>query len=128
MQKTLRRTVAARNFRKDNIQIRNLTKKAIIAKDCFYCTTTSSHARGLMFCRKKNLIMQFDDERIIPLHMVFVFFPIDVIYADRNKKVVEVKENFLPFSFHTPKKKATYVIEISRKPKTKTYINDRLQF
>ena len=38
--------------------------------------------------------------------MFFVFFPIDVLFLDKNKKVVELKENFKPFSIYFPKNKA----------------------
>jgi len=65
-----------------------------------------------MFSKKKTLIFIFGKEKIIPLHMLFVFFPIDVLFLDKNKKVVEIKENLRPFSFYTPKNKAKYIIEL----------------
>ena len=72
-------------------------------------------ARGLMFSKRKNIMFVFDKEQIISLHMWFVFFPIDVIFLDKNRKVVEIKENFRPFTFYKSKKKAKYVIEIADK-------------
>ena len=72
-------------------------------------------ARGLMFSKKKNIMFIFDKEKIVRLHMFFVFFPIDVILLDKNMHVIEVKENFKPFTFWKSKKKAKYVIEIADK-------------
>ena len=70
-------------------------------------------ARGLMFSRKKDLMFVFDKEKKISLHMFFVFFPIDVLFLDTDKKIVEIKKNFKPFSYYRPKNKARYVIELA---------------
>ncbi len=58
--------------------------------------------------------------------MFFVIFPIDVLFLDKNRKVVDLKENFKPFTFYTPKAKAKYVIELPNGiiKKTNTRIND----
>lgn len=78
------------------------------------CKSLWSKTRGLMFSKKKNLMFVFDDEKRRSLHMLFVFFPIDVLFLDKNKKVVE-KARLKPFSFYKSKKKAKYVVEISKK-------------
>ena len=83
-----------------------------------------------MFSRQKNLILAFKKEKIIPLHMFFVFFPIDIIYLNKNKKIVEIKENFRPLTTYTPKKKAQYVLELEKGTiaKTNTNISDIIIF
>ena len=41
------------------------------------------------------------------VHMLFVFFPLDLVFLDKNKRVVDKKEGFRPFSLnYTPKKPA----------------------
>jgi hypothetical protein len=72
-------------------------------------------ALGLMFRKKvdKPLIFTFRKEKIISLHMWFVFTSIDVLFLNKNKKIVEMKQNFKPFKFYTPKKKARYIIELA---------------
>ena len=62
--------------------------------------------------------------------MFFVFYPIDVLFLNKNKIIVEIKENFRPFAFYTPKNKAKYIIELSQKTikKTKTQIGDKIKF
>ncbi len=77
------------------------------------CNTFISQARGLMFRKKQNLIMVFPKEKKISLHMFFVFFPIDVLILDKNKKIVEIKRNFMPFTFWNSTKKGKYVVELA---------------
>ena len=79
------------------------------------CRSLLSKARGLMFSRKENLVFVFGKEKQISLHMFFVFFPIDVLFLDRNKRIVEIKRNFQPFSFYTSKEKAKYAVELTEK-------------
>lgn len=78
------------------------------------CATSWQRFRGLMFSKKKNLLFVFDDKRIRGFHMFFVFFPIDIIFLDPAKQIVEVKENFLPFTFYTPKKAFRYAVEVKK--------------
>ena len=84
-------------------------------------------ARGLMFSRKKNLVFVFDKEQRIGLHMLFVFFPIDVLFLDKDKRIVEIKKNFRPFSFYKSREKAKYVVEIA-KGKKKYKIKEKIKF
>jgi uncharacterized protein len=81
-------------------------------KDLRICKTIASKARGEMFrISPKYLLMIFDNEEIVALHMLFVFFPIEVIFLDKNQTIVEMKKKFLPFTFYTPSKKAKFVLE-----------------
>lgn len=112
--------------------IRNISKKNVVVENVKYCKGLSKYV-GLMFSRKienKALIFEFKREQISAIHMFFVFYPIDLIFLNENKKVVEIKENLKPFNFYTPKNKAKYVIELSAGSvkKTKTVIGDKLRF
>ncbi|MFW5991103.1 MAG: DUF192 domain-containing protein [Candidatus Nanoarchaeia archaeon] len=104
----------------------NHTRDKVIATDYTLCKSIFSKALGLMFSRPKTLVFRFSQEKIIPLHMFFVFFPIDVIYLDKNMKVVEVVENFKPFSYYRPKKPAQYVVEIPAGSANGTRAGDKL--
>lgn len=88
------------------------TGKAL-AEAAELCAGRWRQARGLMFSSPRSLVFVLPEERIVPLHMLFVFFPIDVLYLDSGCRVVELKERLMPFRFHTPKSKARYVIEVS---------------
>ena len=111
--------------------IKNSTRKTILAKKYKICRSIFSKTLGLMFSTKpKTLVFIFKKEKISPLHMLFVFYPIDVLFLDKNKKVAEIKENFQPFTFHTPSKKSKYIIELSKGSikNSKTEIGDKIYF
>jgi hypothetical protein len=83
------------------------------------CKSIWSQARGLMFSKKKNLVFVFNDEKRRSLHMFFVFFPIDVLFLDKNKRIVEIKRDFKPFTFYYPKEKSKYIVELAERKKYK---------
>lgn len=114
---------------KNAARVRNATRKNVISESAEICSSASSKALGLMFSAgKKSIIMEFSSEQKVPLHMVFVFFPIDVLFLDRKRKVVEIKRNFRPFSFYSPSRKAMYVIEVPAGKAAKTKIGDSIRF
>jgi len=85
----------------------------LIARGYKLCTDKYRQALGLMFgFQKTPLVFDLGREERVSLHMIFVFYPIDVVLLDRNKRVVEILENFMPFHYHRFKKKARYVIEL----------------
>lgn len=112
------------------IKIKNTTKNTSLSEAAINYTTIWQKAKGLMFSRQKDLLFSEKKERIIPIHMWFVFYPIDVLYINAEKKVVEIKENLLPFTFYFPKNKAQYVIELKKGTiaQTRTTIGDQLAF
>jgi len=113
------------------MHIKNTTKTTLLAKNAGLCKNILSKSLGLMFStRKKSLIFIFKKEKITPLHMFFVFYPIDILFLDKNKIVVEIKENFKPFNFYNPKNKAKFVIELPKNSikKSKTNVGDKIEF
>ena len=62
--------------------------------------------------------------------MLFVFYPIDVLFLNDKKYVVGMKKNFAPFTFYKSKKKAMYAIELPSGTikQTKTGIGDKIKF
>ena len=112
--------------------VKNSAKKTAISRNAGILDGVFSQAMGLMFSRNKNntLIFSFKDERIISLHMLFVFYPIDVLFLDKNRIVADKKENFRPFSFYKSKKMAMYAVEMPNGTikKTKTGLGDKISF
>ena len=93
--------------------IRDKTTGKVISERHSVCRSLWSKARGLMFrFRPVCLVFEFSKLQRNSLHMWFVFFPIDVLFLDGDRKVVEIKERFMPFAFYTPKKKSMFVIEL----------------
>lgn len=112
------------------MRIENITKKTVLSSDITRCTTPWQKASGLMFRSQQDLLFVEKKEQRISLHMWFVFYPIDVVYCTAEKKVVEIKEHFMPWTFYFPQQKATYVLELRSGTiqKTKTEVNDLLLF
>jgi len=111
--------------------IKNLTKKKEISKDAEICSSVLSKFIGLMFSAEpKALVFRFDKEQNISLHMLFVFYPIDVLFLDNKKIVVDMKEDFRPFTFYKSRKKAMYAVEFPTGAirKSKAMIGDKLLF
>ncbi|HPM86176.1 MAG: DUF192 domain-containing protein [Candidatus ainarchaeum sp.] len=91
-----------------------------IIKKVLFARTTLERTKGLMFEDKKKfdyaLVFEFPVESKVrsSLHMIFVFFPIDVLFLNKNKVVVD-KTTLNPFTpNYTPKKASKYVIEMPK--------------
>ncbi|MBS3172126.1 DUF192 domain-containing protein [Candidatus Woesearchaeota archaeon] len=71
--------------------------------------------KGLMFSRKlkNNQAVVLDVKNYSgAIHMLFVFFSIDVVWLDENYKVIDIKKNVKPFNLYVePKSKPRYIIE-----------------
>lgn len=109
--------------------IKNRSKNKILNLKGEYC---KNKFIGLMFSKKqdKALILKFNEEKMISLHMFFVLYGIDVLFLNKEKVVVDTKENFKPFTFCKSKKKAMYAVELPAGiiKKTKTEIGDKIEF
>ena len=85
-----------------------------------------------MFSKKRDraLIFNFGREKVVSLHMFFVFYPIDVLFLNKDNKIVEIKQNFKPFTFYMPKNRARYIIELpaGSVERSKTRVGDKLSF
>ncbi|MEK6959151.1 MAG: DUF192 domain-containing protein [archaeon] len=92
---------------------------------------TWQRTKGLMFEEEKNfnyaLVFDMPYESSIgsSIHMIFVFFPIDVLFLDSKKTVVD-KVTLTPFMpNYTPKKAAKYVIEMPKGKAAKIKVGDK---
>ena len=94
--------------------IKNVTIKKVIISKHRLCTSFFGKAFGLMFTSVPDygLIFVFSKEQRVALTMWFVSYPIDVLWLDSARRVVEIKKNFRPWKNYTPRKKAMYVIEL----------------
>lgn len=109
----------------------NKTKNQIICKEKKILNTILEKAIGLMFSKQINdigYIFIFDKPIKVSLHMFFVFFPIDVIFLNENKKVIEIKKNFKPFTFYNSKNKIKYFIELRKGISNNIDLNDEIIF
>jgi len=111
----------------------NITKNTVLCKNKKFLRSMFSKTRGLMFSKKiidAGYIFFLNEPGRIKLHMFLVFFPIDVLFLDENKIVIELKENLRPFTFYCSKNKVKYVIELPEKTisNSRTYKLDKIDF
>ncbi len=83
-------------------------------RDLEICNTPWKQFRGLMFSKRRNLLFDLKKETRLgaSVHMFFVFYPIDIYWLDKNKKLVD-QRRLKPFRIATPKEKAQYIVEIA---------------
>ena len=89
---------------------------------------------GLMFRNnlERGLILKLPSSRSrrgSAIHMFFMKFPLDIIFVDEDKKIVDMV-SIEPWKTYTPKAPAKYVIEME-KGSTNTFnleIGDKLDF
>ena len=106
----------------------------IIVKNVEYCRTIFEQARGLMFrlpIKDKCLIFVFRKESRPHFHMLFVFFHIDMVFLDSNRKIVDLRSRVRPFRLEIkPRKDCRFVIELPAGTirKSRLKVGDRLSF
>ena len=79
------------------IIVRNLTKESVLADHAGVAETQETRNRGLL---KHPSLDQGDGLWIVPsqsVHMFFMKFDIDLVYLDRQKRVVKVRGNVRPW-------------------------------
>ena len=115
------------------MEIVNKTKKTVIAKDALHAQSFFSRMRGLMLRRRPiPLVIEAPNQGVetTSIHMFFMLFSIDVIWADEKGAVVDLREGIKPFSLRIfkPKKPAKYVIEVpvGTITESRTKVGDKL--
>lgn len=115
--------------------MRLLYNGVILAKDVKRYTNIFSKTKGLRFAKRleegQAIILETEKESILgtAIDMLFVFFPIDVLWLDKEKKVVDIRRNVKPFTpMIAPKKPAKYIIEMKTGMTNNIKIGDKIRF
>jgi uncharacterized membrane protein (UPF0127 family) len=114
--------------------IRNATTGEVLATRITWCTTFLTRGLGLMFHPplKEDEAYIFVEGResrsLTTIHMLFVFFPLAVIWLDAGKRVVD-KALARPFyPYYAPSSPAQYYVECHPRALDMAEIGDQLQF
>ena len=86
------------------------------------CKTRWSKFKGLMFSKKRNLLFVFKKEKIVAIHMFFVFYSLTIIYFDKNKKET-ARVKAYPFTILKPRK-AKYILETAEKVNDYSFLKE----
>jgi len=112
----------------------NKTKKLKVIEKTIKADSFFKRFKGLMFAEKPDyaLVFELESEGVLnaSIHMLFVFYPIDAVYLNKEKKVVDIKKDFKPFSLnYTPKTPSKYFIEfLAGTVGNKIELNDELEW
>jgi hypothetical protein len=92
-------------------------------------------AFGLMFRKGENALLEFRKEGKYGIWMLFMRYPLDLIFLDKNKKVIEIIKNVPPISFNPktwktyyPKKKCKYVLELDARKRIRINYNFQIDW
>ncbi len=103
---------------KKRVLLVNASNNHLVSGKVVFADTAFQKFRGLMFRNRKEVdyAMVFDFGRAsknsAAIHMLFVFFPIDVVYL-LNGKVVDLYKGVTPFTpYIEPKERADTLIEL----------------
>lgn len=99
------------------MQIKNKTKNKTIT--AMHAKSVPALTRGLMFRNTGNMLLEFPLSARHGIWMLFMRYPLDLIFIDRQKKITEIKKNILPLTLNPrtwkiyhPGKKAKYILEL----------------
>jgi uncharacterized membrane protein (UPF0127 family) len=121
--------------------ITNLTRKSVLAGEVEIASSFFSKARGLMFrsglAEDGAMLFPFREEARTGIWMLFMRFPIDLVYVNSKGRVVGIFEHIRPVSLNPktwkvyyPPEPARYVVELASGTvrRTGTRIGDVLNF
>lgn len=120
----------------NNLKIKE--NKACINKNCFnveIAETPEERSRGLMYRESldegSGMLFIFDQEKRHSFWMKNTLIPLDIIWLDKNTKVVYIKKNAQPCKKdpcqkYRPSQKAMYVLEVN--PQSNIEIGDKIIF
>ena len=105
-------------------------KNSFLAKLKVYSSILAL-AKGLMFSsplkKGEGIVLASKKENLSSIHMLFVFFPIDAVWMDKNKKISFIKRNIKPFTpLVTPPKFSQFIVELPANSTKKLKVNDKL--
>jgi len=90
-------------------------------------STLLQQIKGLMFSKplknNQSILLKFNKEKNLPIHMLFVFFPIDAVWINKQNKIVKIIRNIKPFN---PKTKAISILETKKHATINLKVGDKL--
>lgn len=93
-----------------------------------------SRLKGLMFKKKLDYVLLLKPLKskhkfLSSVHTLFMRFTIDLVFLDKNKKVLETAQ-LSPWKFYIPHKPANYILEMEKGAikKYQIAIGDKLDF
>ncbi|MCK4729868.1 MAG: DUF192 domain-containing protein [Candidatus Aenigmarchaeota archaeon] len=90
---------------------------------------------GLMFRKRGNALIEFPWEGKPGIWMLFMRYSLNLVFLDKNLRVIDILKNIPPLFFspktwktYYPKNKYKYVLELDVREKIEIKQNSRLEF
>ena len=97
------------------VKISNVTVKAEVADTALKQTVGLMDKKSLP--QNQGMIFIFDNEGYTGIWMINMSFPIDIIWIDKNLKIVDIVKDAQPCAFdcivYYPSQKSLYVLEVN---------------
>ncbi|HXH21448.1 MAG TPA: DUF192 domain-containing protein [Dehalococcoidia bacterium] len=110
--------------------VRNLTRDTTLGEAIQVADTAVRRVKGLLGreCLEDGQGLLF--KSCSSLHTLFMRFPIDIIFMDRQGKVLKVRKGVKPFKFVAAPLRAYYALELPTDAvaRSDTRVGDRLVF
>ena len=105
--------------------IKNISQKKVLDPKSEIVTSFIGKAIGLILQKPRTLVFAFKKPIIRSLHSFLVHHPLDILFLNENKVVVEITR-LKPYSMYRPKNKAKWIVELKDAKNTK--IGDLISF
>ncbi len=94
------------------MKIINQTKNTLLANRIVFAESFLKRSRGLLGIKEFNLGQALILKPCGSIHTLFMHFPIDVLFVDKNNKVIKAISNLQPFRLTPVYFNSALVIEI----------------
>jgi uncharacterized protein len=95
------------------VEYSNVYKGNALISKAEVATSNWQKCKGLMFSRQKDILFNFRKDAFLKFHMVFVFYPIDIVFMDHDHRIVDLKKKFRPFTCYYSRAKSSHVLELA---------------
>ncbi len=112
------------------MQVFNQTRDVFLISQGRLADTFWSRLRGLLGAnplqKGEGLILAGEKS----IHTIFMGFPIDVVYVDKNHKIIRIDSNMVPYRLGPFVTRSAYVLEmpVGTIASTDSQIGDQLKF
>jgi uncharacterized protein len=94
------------------MKIINKTNNAVLVEKVVLANTPFARIRGLLGKKKLDIGEGIILSPCTSIHTFFMQFPIDILFVDKNNKVIKAISSLKPFRLTTVYFKAAFAIEI----------------
>jgi uncharacterized protein len=94
------------------MKIINATKGAVLADEAVIAGTFFKRIRGLLANKEFKSGQAMVIKPCNSIHTFFMRFPIDVLFVDKNNKIIDAVSRLIPFRISKMYFNAAYVVEL----------------